>query len=573
MKFSNASPVCVGCGLLAAALLLGNPAADLAGTEEVRPSIESRVDDVFKELDRTDSPGCAMAVYRDGRIAYSRGYGMANLELGVRNSPSSIFDIGSTSKQFTAFCIHLLAREGKLSLDDDIRKYVPEIPSYGKPVTIRHLLHHTSGIRDYLELMWLEGIRDEDLTDDAQALDVIARQKALNFEPGVEHLYSNSGYFLLSVIVKRVSGRSLREFAEERIFIPLGMRHTQFNDQHTRIIPNRATGYGKQDDGSFGISMSDFEQTGDGAVLTSVEDLLLWDSNFYDPRVSDADLIAQMQVPGSLNDGKKLEYASGLGVGEYRGLKTVSHGGAWAGYRAELLRFPDEHLSVACLCNFASAAPWALAQQVAEIYFEEKMTKDALDAAAAPAAQPIEVPVAELQKLAGAYRNPVSRTIWMLAVEDGKLIANARGFEMELVPMGDGSFRAEGGPMPISVKTELPAAGSSGRPRLKVEPAGQPIATLDPIAEWTPSAQQLAAYAGTYTSEEIQTGFRFEIEGGRLHMRHRTLGGDPLVSYAPDEFSLGNITFSFARDSKKRITGFTLSLGRVKNIVFSRTGT
>ena len=205
--------------------------------------LKAKVDGVFREYDRSDSPGCALGVYQDGKIVYERGYGMANLELGVANSPQTVFDIGSTSKQFTAFSIHLLAREGKLSLDDDIRKWVPEVPSYGPKITIRHLLHHTSGLRDYIEIMSLQGIQEEDLTTDADALAAIARQKAPNFPPGQEYLYSNTGFFLLSVVVKRASGESLRDFAAERIFGPLGMRHTQFNDSHTRIVPNRATGY------------------------------------------------------------------------------------------------------------------------------------------------------------------------------------------------------------------------------------------------------------------------------------------------------------------------------------------
>src|SRR5215472_490095 len=204
--------------------------------------VRAKVDAVFREYDRTDSPGCALGVYRDGKIAFERGYGMANLELGIANSPQSVFDIGSTSKQFTAFSIHLLAREGKLSLDDDIRKWLPEVPSYGKTVTIRHLLHHTSGLRDYIEVMALQGMQEEDWTTEADALGAIARQKAPNFGPGDDYLYSNSGFFLLGVIVKRASGQSLRDFAQARIFGPLGMRHTQFNDWHNRILQERRRG-------------------------------------------------------------------------------------------------------------------------------------------------------------------------------------------------------------------------------------------------------------------------------------------------------------------------------------------
>src|SRR5215471_11291454 len=252
------------------ALLLLSPAS--ASPELSAADVKAKVDAVFKEYDRSDSPGCALGVYRDGTIAYERGFGMANLELGIANSPQTVFDIGSTSKQFTAFSIHLLARDGKLSLDDDIRKWIPEVPSYGKTVTIRNLLHHTSGLRDYIEAMALQGTQEEDWTTEADALAAIARQKAPNFAPGDDYLYSNSGFFLLGVIVKRASGQSLRDFAQARIFGPLGMRHTQFNDWHNRIVPNRATGYKRAKAGGFRIDMGDWEQVGDGAVQTTVED-------------------------------------------------------------------------------------------------------------------------------------------------------------------------------------------------------------------------------------------------------------------------------------------------------------
>ena len=300
---------------------------------------KAKVDAIFRDVDRSDSPGCAVGVYRDGQIAYARGYGMANLELNVGNTPQTVFDIGSVSKQFTAIAIHLLAREGKLSLDDDIRKWVPEIPSYGKTVTLRHLLHHTGGLRDYIELMSLQGMVEEDLSPESDVLEIMARQKAPNFAPGEDYLYCNTGYNLLALVVEKASGQSLRDFSEQRIFAPLGMRHTQISDSHTRIIPNRATGYQKEGAG-YGIEMSDWEQTGDGAVLTTVEDLFRWNQNFFEPKVGDAKLIADMQEVGVLNSGKKIDYASALRIGTYRGLPTVSHSGSWAGYRAQLLRFP-----------------------------------------------------------------------------------------------------------------------------------------------------------------------------------------------------------------------------------------
>ena len=498
--------------------------------------MRSRVDELFREYDRSDSPGCALGVFRDGKIEYARGYGMANLELGVANTPQTVFDIGSTSKQFTAFAIQLLARDGKLSLDDDVRKWVPEIPSYGKTVTIRHLLHHTGGLRDYIELMSLQGVMTEDLTVDADVLDIMARQKAPNFAPGEEHLYCNTGYFLLSVIVKRASGQSLRDFAAERIFGPLGMRHTQFNDSHTRIIPNRATGYSKGKNGGFGIDMSDWEQTGDGAVATTVEDLQRWDQNFYDPKVGDAKVLEAMHEVGVLNSGKKLEYASALYVSTYRGLPAVSHGGSWAGYRAQLMRFPKQKLSVACLCNNGGTAnPSRLAQKVAEVYLGDRMTPAEVKPGAKSEEPAVAAPAGS-EALAGAYRNPVSGELVTLSLEKGVLVAQIDGKPYNLSPAGPNAFRLVG---PRGARSELVfLPGERGaRPRMKVattrEDGGVETETFEPVERWTPRAADLAALAGTYASPELDTSWRLVAEGGQLFVRHRGLPETALTSDGP----------------------------------------
>src|SRR5262249_27030558 len=307
-------------------------------------NLTARVDALFAKYNKPDSPGCALGVIKDGKLIYARGYGMANLEHNIPNGPQIVYDIGSMSKQFTAASILLLAAQGKLSLDDDVRKYIPELPAYQQPITIRHMLHHTSGMRDYAALFGLAGSNFEDASTDDDALKMIVRQKALNFTPGAEWLYSNSGYFLLSLIVKRASGKTLAEFAREQIFDPLGMKSTLYLDDHKRIVPRRATAYTAAEranaGGSFQIEMSNFEQTGDGAVQSTIEDLLRWDQNFYQPKVGGQALLDQLQTVGALNNGQKLDYALGMYVDEYKGLRRVWHSGAWAGYRSNLTRFP-----------------------------------------------------------------------------------------------------------------------------------------------------------------------------------------------------------------------------------------
>ena len=248
-------------------------------------SAEARVDKIFAQFDKKDSPGCALAVVRDGRVVYKRGYGMADLEHDVPMTPQSVLYIGSTSKQFAAASVALLAQQGKLSLDDNVRKYVPELPDYQPPVTLRHLVHHTSGVRDGWALLSLAGRSADEVINLDDIVALAARQKSLNFKPGEEHLYSNTGYWLLAVVVARASGKSLREFADAEIFKPLGMARTVFNDDHTRLIKGRAYGYAPVRAGGFRLANVNNDLVGAGGLWTSVEDIVLWDENFYTAKV------------------------------------------------------------------------------------------------------------------------------------------------------------------------------------------------------------------------------------------------------------------------------------------------
>jgi len=383
------------------------------------------VDEVFSDLSKPGSPGCALAVARGGSLVYQKGYGLANIEERVSITPESVFDIGSTSKQFTAASIVLLEKQGKLSVNDDIRKYLPEIPDYGHRITILHLLNHTSGLRDYLTLFELAGINIDSVTTDEDALEIIAGQKALNFEPGSEWLYSNSGFFLLSVIVKRASGKTLAEFAAENIFSPLQMTATAYRPDHTQLVANRALAYEAKKEGGYSLDVSYFEQTGDGAVHTSVGDLLKWDENFYSGKVGGQELLAELQEPGKLNSGKTLNYAKGLAVENYRGLPMVEHGGSWGGYRAQLVRFPQQHFSVVCLCNVGNAGPEKRALRVADIYLAEAMTGPPArqkDAQEGKKKETIALSAEKLTEYTGSFRSEELRATYELVFDDGKLV-------------------------------------------------------------------------------------------------------------------------------------------------------
>ncbi|HKW56300.1 MAG TPA: serine hydrolase domain-containing protein [Candidatus Acidoferrum sp.] len=435
----------------------------------------SAVDEVFSDFAKPGSPGCALAVYRDGKIVFAKGYGMANIEENVPLTPQSVLDIGSTSKQFTAASILLLEEQGKLSVHDDVRKYIPELPDYGQKITLLNLLNHTSGLRDYLALMDLAGINTDSVTTDEDALQIITRQKALNFAPGSEFLYSNSGFFLLSVVVKRVSGKTLREFAAENIFSPLGMAHTQYRDDHTALIADRAMAYDPEENkAGFKLDVSYFEQTGDGAVHTSVDDLQKWDENFYSGQVGGKAFLAEIQEQGKLSNGKTLDYAKGLFIADYRGLHTVSHGGAWGGYRAELLRFPEQHFSVACLCNRGDANPTRRAHQVADIHLaslmkpREERKNGSGDLRLTPGKE-IPLTADQLQPYAGDYWNSELGVTYRLRIEDSKLklaglLDGSGAFHTSNLPSD--SFAATGKDLfllaktPVAIHFERDASGA-----------------------------------------------------------------------------------------------------------------
>ncbi len=334
--------------------------------------VAARVDAVFAEYAGADGPGCSLGVIRDGRLIHAVGYGTANLDYGIPNGPATIYRTASVSKQFTAGAVALLALRGEVDLDAPVQRYVPEFPDYPDPPTVRHLIHHTSGVRDYLGLFSLAGNRSEDFITSQDILDAIVRQRELNFPPGSEYLYSNSGYVLLAEIVASVSGQSLREFATAEFFDPLGMPRTHFHDDHNEVVPDRATGYAPTDDG-FRINMTTLDVVGDGGIYTSVEEWAAWDRNLTEGTVGGPEWIALMHERGVLTSGDTIPYAFGLSHGEHRGLATVGHSGSWVGYRTGVSRYPDAGYSFVALCNRSRIDPMALIASTAEIHLEDAM--------------------------------------------------------------------------------------------------------------------------------------------------------------------------------------------------------
>ena len=529
----------------------------LPGTYKFTPN--PQVDEVFAKFDSTTSPGCSAAAAKDGKLIYSRGYGMANLDHSIPNTPQTPFHVASVSKQFTAASIVLLAQEGKLSLDDDVRKYLPEVPDLGATITLRQLIHHTSGVRDQWELLGLAGWRYSlDRINDDDVLRLMTRQRKLNFAPNSRYLYSNMGYTLLALVVKRVSGQSLREFTTERIFKPLGMGNSHFRNDHAEIVPGFANGYERADD-SFKTSVTNFDTTGATSLLATAEDLLRWDENFYTGQVGGAAFTEQMLERGVLNDGEKITYAFGLMHDTYRGLETVGHGGADAGYRATVLRFPKQHFGITVVCNIAEAQPDVLAKGIADVYLSaELQPKTEQDPTTS---RSIKVSAKALHDKVGMYLNRLDGQFLRIVEKDGRLqTVRPSGSTQGLIPVGANRFRFE--PFPALV-FEFSGAGEQRAVTMRM--GEQKPTTFVFVPEFSPSTTELNEYAGLFASEELDVRYRMLIKDGSLHVATLKSNPMPMQAVTKDMFANPFFTTTFVRDASGRITGCSVSSGRAWN--------
>ncbi|RKH62929.1 serine hydrolase domain-containing protein [Corallococcus llansteffanensis] len=523
-----------------------------AAGEDAVEGRHQQVDALFAPWSGKNAPGCAVGISRDGVLDYARGYGMSNLEYDVPITPQSIFHIASISKQFTAFSIGLLAQEGKLSLDDDVRKYLPEMPAYGKTITLAHLLHHTNGLREQGQLLNLAGWRGDDLYTEADILWALTRQRGVNFEPGTEVVYGNAAYTLLAVVVRRVSGKSLRAFADERIFKPLGMTDTHFRDDHTEVVPRRASAYSPREGGGWRISVPNIDHYGSTSLLTTVGDLLKWEQNLLDGRVGGQALVASLQTSGRLNDGTATGYGSGLRLTGHRGLRMVSHDGMDGGYRADALLFPDQRLAIVALCNGATIVPTDLTRKVAEMYLGAHMKNEIPPA--------VKLSKAELSALAGTYWSPQTDEVVRLEVKDGAL--RQVDVPTAFVPIGNGTFRP--GETTHVWRFSAPAAGA---PRgLSIQDFWPTTREFTRVTAPMPAAPALASFAGQYRSDELETTYTVRIADGKLAIRWSRRDEVVLDAVGGDRFvgSLGTVTFT--RTAAGAIDGLTISNRRLRRL-------
>jgi len=528
---------------------------------------QKAVDKIFTQWDKPDTPGCAIAVIKDGEIVYKKGYGAANLDYNIPITPQTVFDIGSTSKQFTAGSIALLALDGKISLDDDIRKHIPELPEYSQPITIRHLIHHTSGVRDYGALWGLAGIESHNVYTLQDIVDLCAQQKNLNFAPGEEHLYSNSGYILLAAIVERVSGLTLGEFAKQHIFEPLGMKHTLIYEDRTAVIKNRATGYTKNDSGGYAIDhYFNFAMGGDGQVLTTVEDLFLWDQNFYAPKVGGQEFLDLIHTRGVLNSGKAIDYAFGLGHGEYRGLKTVSHGGAWGGFRAQLIRVPEHKFSVVVLSNLGSVNPSALTTCVIDIYLADYLEPEKEKAKSeTPTEKPASVDPSIFDLYEGKYQLDIG-LMFKILKENNRLWVLVEGQpKFELQPLSETRYYLE----MVDAHLTFIKDDSGKVTKMILHQGGRDIEGKR-IEASALTPEQIKDYEGEYHSDELRVTYKLFLDQSKLYAQIGNKDRIELSITEEDAFAGSMFTGTFERNAEGYVVGFSLDAGRVKNLKFTK---
>ena len=524
---------------------------------QVPIDVSMRVDEIFAPWTSVSSPGCAVGVAVDGLTVLERAYGMADLEHGISNKPETIFEGGSVSKQFTAAAIMLLALDGKLSLEDDIRKYVPEVPNYGPTITLRHLMTHTSGLRDWGSVAGISGWgREQRSHTHEHVLDIVSRQSAANFDPGHEYSYSNTGYNLLAIVVDRLAGMSFADFSKERIFEPLGMNNTQWRDDYRRLVPGRSTAYSARPGRNWVINRPIEYVHGNGGILTTVGDLMIWNEALTDGRLGGPDFVRMMHNErGRLSNGAEIIYAGGLQHGTMGGVRSVTHTGSTAGYRAFLGRYPDHKLSVAMLCNASNVSTGGTGSSVARAFLGDVVTE-------ATPPEPASVSAMVLERYVGLYRDPVTGNTRTLTLTGGEL----RDGNTTLIPLSETHFQA--GAADRIYRFQL---NQGQRARFKIEAWQYTNQVFEPVEAWSPNPDEFISFEGTYTSYDAETTFLVEVIDDVLTLSQRPGRTRMLTPIYPNAFSSGGQIIRFKGALSGETPELSLSLGRVYDMKFQKT--
>ncbi len=503
---------------------------------------------LFKDWN-TQTPGGVLTIARKGKIIYNQAFGMADLEHHIANTTETIFEAGSVSKQFTTTAIFLLALEGKLSLDNDVRKYVPELPDYGDKITIRHMIHHISGLRDWGSVASISGWdRGKRVHTHAHVLKILSRQKALNFTPGDQYSYCNSGYNLMAVIVDRVSGMPFAEFCKTRIFEPMNMHDTQWRDDYRKIVSHRSIAYSR----SNGVYLQDmpFEMVhGNGGLLTTTADLVKWNTHYKTPIIGGKKLVAMQMMQGKLNNGVTITYAGGIVVNKYNDFTEISHSGATAGYRAWLAYYPEQEISIAFLSNEGNVNPTRVGAQVAEIFLGKRESDR-------PMLDTIVSDEKSLQAKAGLYKSLRNDDIIELEIKNG-LLHEKEGRVLQATR--ENTF--------FSGSNRLEFADNS----FVLYNTDGDSATYVKKEPFLPSEKELQLFTGTYDSYEADAIFTLDIKDGKLRSFRSPDTYFFLTPLYKDTFRANNGSLvEFKRDKANKINGFGYSIARASGVWFER---
>lgn len=526
-----------------------------------------QIDSLFQVWNQPNHPGGTIGVMKNGKTIFLKAYGLASLDYLIPTSTETIYNTASVSKQFTSMGIVLLHLQGKLSVDDDIRKYVPELPDFGETITIRHLMHHTSGLRSLHALLGLAGWRSDDRRDNEDLYRFMERQQDLNFKPGEEYLYCNTGFMYLAKIIETVTEEKFTPWMKYNVFEPLGMYNTYVEDQYSRVIPQNATSYnGNMEDG-FDRAIAFWDYVGSGNMHSTVPDLLKWMNNFSNPQKGWEEAFMLLQTTDNFNNGRHNNYAFGVVVDKLNGYKTIQHGGSIGGFRSNVLTFPEEALSIVILTNFSSSSPSQKIEAVAKTLLDEK---EVVNATKNAAPKPIHLREKVLREYTGTYWNEKDsylRTIYLK--NDTLRYVRSIDNETLLIPISKNKFLMNGNDEPIVVHFTSDSNGKRMAVANEVETLGI-FTAYDPIQA---TDKELESYLGTYYSPELETTYRIYSEylkGHSLYWHHPRHGDFPMKRIKKDVLK-GEYPFSvvkFKRDPSGEVMGVFVSNGRVRNLWF-----
>lgn len=528
-----------------------------------------KIDQLFSEYNDPSSPGCVVGVIDKGQFVYAKGFGMANIKQGIAFTPNTEFCIGSITKQFTATCIGLLALEGKIDLDEDIRTYLPELSNYDHGITVRHLLHHTSGIRDYSGLMSILGKKYKSFITYEETLPLLQKQKVLNFLPNTKRIYSNSGYLLAQEMVRRVSGQSLQSFAEEHIFASLGMRQTFYNSDFARITSDKTTSYTKDREGNFIPIIEQSAGVSNELIQTTLRDLLAWDQNFYHYKVGSEALSKMLQSPAILENGDTVNYGFGLELGNYLGVKFVTHGGSNLGYVSEFVRFPEQRKSIIVFSNGPFFNVYSMVFRIADIVLKDQLTEIRPETVPVPT---IKLSNDSLKKYCGPYWNTqIDEPRYVYLKNDTIRYNRPDWYESPLVPIGNHSFKMLNSRDEQTASTVRFVLNESGKNELYLGTKNGAESLSYIFEEAKYRKKELSQFEGKYYSEEIDFTFEVTFMNKALNLITDTKKRYRLSPSKADYFKDRiNRKIVFIRDEENNITGFTMDTTRVKKLFFQK---